>query len=60
MTLANANLNFSISSAVPMETRTCVGHAFHNDTGPNYDAPSAADAWARTVAFFNKWLRRPR
>lgn len=34
-----------------------VGHAFHNDTGPNYNAYAATDAWARTVAFFNKFLR---
>jgi len=35
-------------------------HGFHNDTGASYNAEAAADAWARTVAFFNKWLRRPR
>lgn len=37
-----------------------VGHAFHNDTGAAYNADAAADAWARAMAFFNKWLRRPR
>jgi carboxymethylenebutenolidase len=37
-----------------------VGHAFHNDTGPNYDAEAATDAWARAMAFFNKYLRAPR
>jgi carboxymethylenebutenolidase len=37
-----------------------VGHAFHNDTGNNYDAAAACDAWARTIAFFNRHLRRPR
>jgi carboxymethylenebutenolidase len=37
-----------------------VGHAFHNDTGPNYDAAAACDAWARTIAFFNRYLRAPR
>ncbi|MFB3829716.1 MAG: dienelactone hydrolase family protein [Bryobacteraceae bacterium] len=37
-----------------------VGHAFHNDTGPNYNAEAAADAWARAMAFFNKYLRAPR
>lgn len=31
-----------------------VGHAFFNDTNPNtYDAAVAADAWARTLAFFD-------
>jgi carboxymethylenebutenolidase len=37
-----------------------VGHAFHNDTGANYNAEAACDAWARTVAFFNKHLRSTR
>jgi carboxymethylenebutenolidase len=37
-----------------------VGHAFHNDTGAAYNATAAADAWARTLAHFDKWLRRPR
>jgi carboxymethylenebutenolidase len=37
-----------------------VGHAFNNDTGPNYDATAACDAWSRTIAFFNRHLRRPR
>jgi carboxymethylenebutenolidase len=32
-------------------------HAFHNDTGPAYNAAAACDAWARTVAWFNKYLR---
>jgi carboxymethylenebutenolidase len=34
-----------------------VGHAFHNDTGPNYNAEAACDAWTRTIAWFNKYLR---
>jgi carboxymethylenebutenolidase len=34
-----------------------VGHAFHNDTGPNYAADAATDAWARAMGFFNKYLR---
>ncbi|MBI1788912.1 MAG: dienelactone hydrolase family protein, partial [Acidobacteria bacterium] len=34
-----------------------VGHAFHNDTGAAYNAEAACDAWARTIAFFNKYLR---
>ena len=37
-----------------------VGHAFHNDTGAAYNATAAADAWARTIAHFDKWLRRSR
>lgn len=37
-----------------------VGHAFHNDTGAAYNATAAMDAWARTIAYYDKWLRRPR
>ncbi len=36
-----------------------VGHAFHNDTGAAYNAAAACDAWNRTLAFFDKYLRRP-
>lgn len=37
-----------------------VGHAFHNDTGAAYNREAACDAWNRTIAFFNRHLRRPR
>jgi carboxymethylenebutenolidase len=33
-------------------------HAFYNDTGANYNAEAACKAWAETVAFLNKFLRR--
>ena len=36
-----------------------VGHAFHNDTGPAYDSAAACDAWSQTLAWFNKFLRKP-
>ena len=32
-------------------------HGFHNDTTPRYDEESAKLAWARTLEFFNKYLR---
>jgi carboxymethylenebutenolidase len=32
-------------------------HAFHNDTTPRYDEKSAQQAWARTLALFNRTLR---
>jgi carboxymethylenebutenolidase len=32
-------------------------HAFHNDTGPRYNPEAAKDAWARTVAWFEKYVR---
>lgn len=33
-----------------------VGHAFANPTGRNYDAGSAEDAWAKTLAFLGEQL----
>lgn len=33
-------------------------HAFHNDTGPAYNPDAACDAWARAMAWFNKYLRQ--
>ena len=32
-------------------------HGFNNDTTPRFDAAAAAQAWQRTVAFFNRTLR---
>ena len=32
-------------------------HGFHNDTTPRYDEAAAKQAWERTVAWFNKYLR---
>jgi carboxymethylenebutenolidase len=32
------------------------GHAFFNDTGANYNAAAAADAWPRTLAWFRQYL----
>ncbi len=34
-----------------------VNHAFHNDTGANYNEAAAKDAWANTLAWFQKYLR---
>jgi carboxymethylenebutenolidase len=31
-------------------------HAFHNDTGSRYNAEAARDAWAQTLAWFEKYL----
>lgn len=33
-------------------------HGFNNDTTPRYDADAASLAWSRTMAFFEKHLRR--
>jgi carboxymethylenebutenolidase len=32
-------------------------HAFHNDTGPRYHPESARDAWERTLAWFEQYVR---
>jgi carboxymethylenebutenolidase len=32
-------------------------HGFHNDTTPRYDEAAAKQAWQRTLAHFNKYLR---
>jgi carboxymethylenebutenolidase len=32
-------------------------HAFHNDTGPRYNAEAAQDAWGRTLDWFDRYLR---
>jgi carboxymethylenebutenolidase len=34
-------------------------HGFHNDTTPRYDEAAAKEAWDRTLAWFNKYLRGP-
>lgn len=34
-----------------------VGHAFANPSGQNYTAAAAEDAWARTIAFFARYLQ---
>jgi carboxymethylenebutenolidase len=32
-------------------------HAFHNDTGSRYNAEAAQDAWTRTLAWFDNYVR---
>lgn len=32
-------------------------HAFHNDTGSRYNPEAARDAWARTLAWFEQYVR---
>lgn len=55
-------MNFAVQMSVQqkqygMQIYEGVGHAFHNDTGAAYNAEAAADAWAKAMAFFNKFLR---
>jgi len=33
------------------------GHAFNNDTGSRYNPEAAKDAWARSLAWFEKYVR---
>jgi carboxymethylenebutenolidase len=46
-------------TGVPFEVVIYPGadHAFFNDTGQRYHAPSATDAWRRTVAWFDRYLK---
>jgi carboxymethylenebutenolidase len=32
-------------------------HAFHNDTGPRYNPEAAKDAWEKTLAWFEQYVR---
>jgi carboxymethylenebutenolidase len=32
-------------------------HAFHNDTGRNYNPEAAKDAWAKTLAWFEQYVK---
>jgi len=34
-----------------------VGHAFHNDTGARYNEAAAKDAWAKTLAWFEEYVK---
>ncbi len=34
-------------------------HAFHNDTGSRYNPEAARDAWARTLAWFEQYVKTP-
>jgi carboxymethylenebutenolidase len=36
---------------------TGAAHAFHNDTGVNYNPEAARDAWARTLTHFARYLK---
>lgn len=47
------------AAGVPYEAYQYPGtqHGFNNDTTPRYDEAAARQAWARTVAFFNRTLR---
>ncbi len=35
-----------------------VNHGFHNNTTPRFDQEAADLSWERTIAFFNKYLKR--
>lgn len=50
---------FFAALTVPNELKIYddAGHAFFDDTRPSYVADAAADAWKRTIAFFEKYLR---
>ena len=43
---------------VPHDVKIYPGaqHSFFNDLGPAYHPEAAADSWARTMAFFTRYL----
>jgi carboxymethylenebutenolidase len=47
------------AAKVPHEGHIYPGaqHGFHNDTTPRYDEKAAKEAWTRTLAWFEKYLR---
>jgi carboxymethylenebutenolidase len=47
------------ANKVPHEGHIYKGanHGFHNDTTPRYDEAAAKEAWDRTLAWFNKYLK---
>ncbi len=47
------------AAGVPHEGHIYKGanHGFHNDTTPRYDEAAAKEAWARTIAWLNRYLR---
>ena len=47
------------AAGVPHEGHVykAANHGFHNDTTPRYDEAAAKQAWDRTLAWFNKYLR---
>ena len=57
--LATADLLSRGQKTYSLRVYEGAGHAFHNDTGAAYNATAAIDAWAQTIAWFNKWLRAP-
>jgi carboxymethylenebutenolidase len=50
------------AAKVPHEGFVYAGanHGFHNDTTPRYDEAAAKQAWERTLAWFDKYLKAPR
>lgn len=56
--MLNAALSMSAQQKVyALRVYDGVGHAFHNDTGANYNAVAATEAWGETLRFFAKNLR---
>ncbi len=45
-------------AGITYETKIYDGanHAFHNDTGANYNPAAAKDAWEKTLAWFGKYV----
>ena len=46
-----------VGKGAEVKTYPKAGHAFFNETRPSYVPEAAADAWKRTVAFFQAKLK---
>jgi carboxymethylenebutenolidase len=48
------------TSSQPVEFHIYPGadHAYHDDTHPQYHEGASAESWARTLAFFDKYLKK--
>lgn len=59
----NASIPAALTTLVARRKRFAMhiyegaGHAFLTDTGPSYNRAAACDAWARTIAFFDRHLK---
>lgn len=51
-------LGKSLGKKIEVHVYKDAGHGFFNETGKNYNAEAAKDAWAKTTAFFAQHLKQ--
>ena len=54
--LVAARLPHEIATFKGVDDTVLVNHAFFNDTGPNFNAPAAEEAYRRTFAWFDRFV----